>query len=63
MIETGDCNADGKADIPVARSDHGALAEWPMNGATITQPVTPSGGGTALSPDASWTAQAKPTMG
>jgi hypothetical protein len=32
-----------------------------MNGATIVQSVTPNLGGTASSPDATWSTQAKPT--
>ncbi len=61
VAEIGDFNADGKADL-LWRNDNGALAEWAMNGATITQSITPSANGVSLSPDASWTAQTKPTM-
>jgi hypothetical protein len=43
------------------RGDSGALAEWLMNGATITSSFTPTLGGTPVAPDTSWQVQARPT--
>ena len=60
VVEVGDFNGDGNADI-LWRSDSGALAEWLMNGSTISQSITPTSGGAAANPDASWSTQAKPT--
>ncbi len=51
---------DGNTDI-LWRNDSCALAEWMMNGNRIVSSVTPSYGGTAEAPDASWHTQAKPT--
>lgn len=59
-VEIGDFNGDGSSDI-LWRNDNGAMAEWLMNGNVIMQSVTPNYGGTAVSPDATWTTQAKPT--
>jgi hypothetical protein len=39
------------------------MAEWLMKGTTIMQSVAPSSDGAAVLPDASWTTQAKPTIG
>jgi ELWxxDGT repeat protein len=61
IVEIGDFNADGNADI-LWRNNSGALAEWLMNGTTITSSFVPTSNGTAISPDASWSTQAKPTM-
>ncbi len=62
VVEIGDFNADGNSDI-LWRNNNGALAEWLMNGTTIASSFAPSSNGTAVSPDASWTTQAKPTIG
>ncbi len=62
VVEVGDFNGDGNSDI-LWRNDNGALAEWLMNGTTIMQSVAPSSNGAAVSPDASWSPQAKPAMG
>ena len=61
VVEIGDFNADGNSDI-LWRNNNGALAEWLMNGTTIASSFVPSSNGTAVSPDASWTTQAKPTI-
>ncbi len=62
VVEIGDFNGDSCSDI-LWRSDSGAITEWLMNGGTITQSVTPSSNGSAVMPGASWTTQAKPTIG
>jgi ELWxxDGT repeat protein len=62
VVEIGDFNGDSNADI-LWRSDTGAMAEWLMNGSTIIESLTPSSGGAAASPDASWNTQARPTNG
>jgi VCBS repeat protein/FG-GAP repeat protein len=61
VVEIGDFNGDARTDI-LWRNDNGALAEWLMKGNSIIASVTPSSGGSAISPDAGWTAQAKPTV-
>ncbi len=61
IVEIGDFNGDGKSDI-VWRNDNGAVAEWLMNGSAITQTVTPAASGLPVSPDPTWTTQAKPTV-
>ncbi len=60
VVEIGDFNGDGKSDI-LWRNDNGAVAEWLLNGSAIMQSVTPNLGGTAVSPGATWSTQAKPT--
>ncbi len=60
VVEIGDFNGDSNSDI-LWRNDSGALAEWLMNGSSITQSVMPSSGALPLSPDATWSTQAKPT--
>jgi probable HAF family extracellular repeat protein len=60
VVEIGDFNGDARADI-LWRNDNGSMAEWFMNGTTIVRTATPSFGGAAVTPDASFTVQAKPT--
>jgi len=60
VVQIGDFNGDGNSDI-LWRNDSGVLSEWLMNGNTITQSVTPTFNGSTVSPDASWSTQAKPT--
>ncbi len=60
VVDVGDFNDDGSSDI-LWRNDDGTLAEWLMNGTTISQSVTPTSNGTAASPDATWATQNKPT--
>jgi serralysin len=60
VVEIGDFNRDGSSDI-LWRNDNGALAEWLMNGTAVTQSLTPAFNGAAVSPDATFTTQAKPT--
>jgi hypothetical protein len=60
LVEIGDFNLDARTDI-LWRNDNGALAEWMMNGNRIVATTTPSFGGSAEAPDASWHTQAKPT--
>jgi hypothetical protein len=45
----------------MASNDNGSMAEWLMNGSTILQSVTPAAGSNAISPDATWSTQARPT--
>lgn len=56
----GDFNGDGLSDI-LWRDDSGAIAEWLMNGNTITASLTPNVGGNAIDPAAGWQTAAKPT--
>jgi hypothetical protein len=60
VVEIGDFNGDARADI-LWRNDSGALAEWFMKGTAIVGTATPTFGGAAVTPDGSWTVQAKPT--
>jgi len=60
VVEVGDFNGDSQSDV-LWRNDNGSLAEWLMNGTTISQSLTPSSNGVAVSPDGSFTTQAKPT--
>jgi hypothetical protein len=62
IVEIGDFNGDGNSDI-LWRNTSGALAEWLMNGTSIMKSLTPASNGTPVSPDATWTPQAKPTFG
>lgn len=50
----GDFTGNGNDDILWRQSGTGALAEWLMNGGTISSSVTPTYQGSAVSPDASW---------
>ena len=61
IVEVGDFDGDGKSDI-LWRNDNGAMAEWLMNGSQVTASVTPASQGNAVSPDASWSVQGKPTV-
>jgi ELWxxDGT repeat protein len=60
IVEVGDFNGDGQSDI-LWRNDNGTMAEWLMSGTTIMQSVTPNAGGSAISPDSTWSTQAKPS--
>ena len=60
VVEIGDFNDDARADI-LWRNDNGSMAEWFMKGTAIVGTATPSSGGAAVTPDASWIVQAKPT--
>jgi VCBS repeat protein len=62
VAQIADFNGDGSSDI-LWRNDSGALAEWLMNGNTITQSVTPASNGVPIMPSSVWTTQAKPTIG
>ena len=61
IVEVGDFNGDGQSDI-LWHNDNGALSEWLMNGTTIGQSLTPTSNGAVVSPDATWSTQAKPTV-
>ena len=50
----GDFTGNGNDDILWQQSGTGALAEWLMNGGTISSSATPTYQGSAVSPDASW---------
>ena len=60
VVEIGDFNGDARTDM-LWRNDSGALAEWLMNGTTITASFDAELGGTPIAPDPSWQVQAKPT--
>jgi len=60
VVQVGDFNGDGSSDI-LWRNDSGTMAEWLMNGTTISQTLTPTSGGSAVSPGATWSPQEKPT--
>ena len=61
IVEVGDFNGDGNSDV-LWRNDNGSMAEWLMNGSQVTASVTPAAQGNAVSPDATWNVQGKPTM-
>jgi serralysin len=50
----GDFNGNGNDDILWRQRSTGALAEWQMNGATITSSAALTFQGTAVTPDSSW---------
>jgi probable HAF family extracellular repeat protein len=54
IAATSDFDGDGNADQLWRQSSTGALALWTMNGSTITSSSAPTFGGSAVSPDASW---------
>jgi Ca2+-binding RTX toxin-like protein len=60
VVEIGDFDGNGSSDI-LWRNDNGSLSEWLMNGTAITQTLTPTSNGAPVSPDATFTTQAKPT--
>ena len=60
VVDIADFNGDSNSDI-LWRNNSGAMAEWLMNGTSIMSSVTPNLGGAAVSPDATWSTQAKPT--
>jgi len=60
VVEVGDFNGDGNSDI-LWRSDSGGVAEWLMNGTAISQSMSPASNGTPISPDPTWSTQARPT--
>ena len=60
VVEIGDFDGNGNSDI-LWRNDNGSLSEWLMNGTAITQTLTPTSNGTPVTPDATFTTQAKPT--
>jgi hypothetical protein len=60
LVDIGDFNGDGLSDM-LWRNDSGAMAEWLMNGSTITASLTPNVGGSAIDPAAGWQTAAKPT--
>src|SRR5262249_29905929 len=49
----GDFNADGNSDI-LWRNANGSLAEWQLNGMSITGSGNITQGGVAVTPDATW---------
>jgi hypothetical protein len=53
MAGSGDFNGDGDADL-LWRNSNGTLAEWFMNGSTITSGASPTFGGSPVSPDSTW---------
>jgi hypothetical protein len=50
----GDFNGDGKSDILWRQSTTGALADWQMNGATISSSANFTSQGKAVTPDSTW---------
>ncbi len=53
-LGVGDFNGDGMSDVLWRHATDGSLAEWQMNGTTITSSAAPTFSGTAVTPDASW---------
>jgi len=53
-LGVGDFNGDGMSDVIWRHSTDGSLAEWQMNGATVTSSAAPTFNGFAVTPDASW---------
>src|SRR5262249_5130112 len=49
----GDFNGDGNSDV-LWRNSSGALAEWLMNGSTISGSGAITSGGVPVAPDATW---------
>ena len=49
----GDFNGDGKADV-LWRNTNGSLIDWTMNGSQIASVQAVTMGGSAVSPDSSW---------
>ena len=60
LVEIGDFNGDGNCDV-LWRNDNGTMAEWLMKGSQIIASQAPSAQGSAISPDGSWSVQARPT--
>jgi serralysin len=54
VVELGDFNGDGKADILWQQNTTGSLVEWLMNGSQITSSQNLTSQGQAVTPDASW---------
>ena len=61
IVEVGDFNGDGGADLLWRQNGTGLLSEWLMNGSQIMQSQTPSSLGNQVVPDGNWAVQAKPT--
>jgi hypothetical protein len=53
VAAVGDFNGDGDADI-LWRQNTGALADWSMNGSTITSSASLTYHGAAVTPDSTW---------
>ena len=53
----GDFNGDGKSDV-LWRNTNGSLIDWTMNGSQITSSQTVTLGGSAATPDSSWSVAA-----
>jgi hypothetical protein len=54
VADLGDFNGDGNSDILWRHSTDGALADWSMNGASISSSSAITYNGAAVAPDASW---------
>jgi len=61
VVEIGDFNGDGDADLLWRDSNTGQLAEWLMNGNVLTASTALKSNSVTVNPDLSWTTQAKPT--
>jgi hypothetical protein len=61
MIEVGDFNGDGRSDLLWRNQNTGAMAEWLMNGSTITASISPTLNALPATLDGAWQPQAKPT--
>ena len=53
-LGVGDFNGDGLSDVLWRHSTDGSLAEWQMNGSTVTSSAAPMFNGVAVTPDSSW---------
>jgi len=62
VVEIGDFNGDGDADLLWRDSNTGQLAEWLMNGNVLTASTALKSNSVTVNPDLSWTTQAKPTI-
>ena len=61
MIEVGDFNGDGKSDLLWRNLNTGAMAEWLMNGSTITASISPTLNALPATLDNTWQPQSNPT--
>jgi hypothetical protein len=61
MVGDGDFNGDGTSDLLWRNQNTGAMAEWLMNGSTITASISPTLNALPATLDNSWLPQTNPT--